>query len=366
MESYKMLSQLEDIPKSESVISAGSNGELYTDIIKMKDDDIFVDASIYSTIIGYQVLETRNIPDELFEAYAESYTRMSENTSLYEKYKEVLENGEKSVIGLVNGVKGKFFEFHVEDNLSEEFPGFDFTIAPNPTQPVWDISGENTETGETMLVQVKMWKDTSASKLSSIMEDNPDVLYATSSEIREKILKINPELEGQFIPIDISNYEFTENVKDALETLKGNLGFDLPDEIFALAPYSTEIILGLKTISDIIKVNRDYKLLNKNKKSRMAAVKVLILFQRFGVNSVLAFGGGAAGTLVTPGLGTAVGSVGGLVLASQINKYIQPHSLNIANSLVGINQEDYFYFKNMEHVHSLAISFRERASYFKH
>ena len=155
-------------------------------------------------------------------------------------------------------------------------------------------------------------------------------------------------------------------MKDALETLKGNLGFDLPDEIFALTPYLTEIILGVRTIFDIIQVNRDFKQLNKNKKSRMAAVKVLILFQRFGVNTVLVYGGALGGSIFVPGLGTAVGSVGGLLLASKINQYIQPYSLTIANALAGISQEDYFYYKNMDKIHKLAISYRENVSYFQH
>ena len=59
-----------------------------------------------------------------------------------------------------------------------------------------------------------------ANHLSNIMQSNPDVYYATSSEIREKILAAKPELQEQFIPIDISSYEFTQDVQDGLETLR--------------------------------------------------------------------------------------------------------------------------------------------------
>ena len=58
----------------------------------LKDRDVVLQAGIYSSIIGYQILETRNVPDELFAAYASQYPQLSNSgVSLYEKYVEVYE-----------------------------------------------------------------------------------------------------------------------------------------------------------------------------------------------------------------------------------------------------------------------------------
>ncbi|MDE0583240.1 DUF456 domain-containing protein [Planococcus sp. A6] len=366
MESYKKLELLKQIPKSEALRSNLSKEEMYASLEVLKDRDVLVQASIYSSIVGYQILETRNIPDELFTAYATQYPQMFENgTSLYEKYLEVFDKGEGSVLGLVNGVKGKFFEYHVQENLAERYQDYEFTISDVANQPIWDIKGVNPETGEELFIQVKMMAATQANKLSNIMQDNPGVYYAASSEIREKILDKKPELNGQFVPIDISNYEFTQGVKDGLETLRENLGIDVPDEIFAFAPYSTEIILGVRLLLDLASVNRDFKQVQATDKARLSAVKVLILFSRFGVNTILGFTGSSIGTLVTLGVGTAVGGVSGVVLGSIINKKIAPYSLSIAYSLLKLSEEDVFYYKNIERINNLAYRYRENKLYLK-
>lgn len=67
-----------------------------------------------------------------------------------------------------------------------------------------------------MLIQVKMMDTAQTNHLSNIMQSNPDVYYATSSEIREKILAARRNLFG---PIDISSYG-TRCVQDGLETLR--------------------------------------------------------------------------------------------------------------------------------------------------
>ncbi|MBJ8018705.1 DUF456 domain-containing protein [Bacillus cereus group sp. N34] len=362
MESYKMLGSLKKIPKSESTSSDLSKEEMFFHLETLKDRDVVLQAGIYSSIIGYQILETRNVPDELFDAYASQYPNMSSNgVSLYEKYVEVYENGEGSISGLVNGVKGKQFEYYVQDLLPDRYPNYDFIIAESANQPIWDIKGISQGNGEEMLIQVKMMAPAQANHLSNIMQANPNVYYATSSEIREKILAAKPELEEQFIPIDISNYEFTQGVKDGLETLRENLGIDVPDEIFALAPYSTEIILGIRLLLDLASVKRDFEQVQITDKARLGAVKVLILFSRFGINAILGAVGSSLGSMVTPGIGTAVGVVGGVVVGSILNRKIAPYSLKIAYTLVGLDEEDVFYFKNIKKIDDLAIEYRNNS-----
>lgn len=366
MESFKMLELIEHIPKSDSFENNQSIVEMHSLLDVLKDRDVIVQASLYASIIGYQFLETRNIPDEIFDAYASQYPKeFNSGVSLYDKYLDVIERGENSVTGLISGVKGKFFEFHVQENLSERYPNYNFTISEIANQPIWDIKGINLETSEEVLIQVKMMNVDQASKLTNIMENNPDVYYATSSEIREKILANKPELEDQFIPFDISNYEFTKEVQDGLETLRENLGIDIPDGIFELAPYTTEIILGIRLLLDIASVNRDFKQVQATDKARLSAVKVLILMSRFGVNTLLGAALSAGGSAIAPGVGTAIGGVSGVVLGNMINKKIAPYSLSIAYSLLRLSEEDIFYFKNKVKVTNLALEYRKNALYLQ-
>jgi hypothetical protein len=268
----------------------------------------------------------------------------------------MLEKGDPSVTGFISNMKGKVFEVYLKDNLPLDYPGYSFEIAKDPTQPVWDLTGISENGGEEIFVQAKMWDESRARDLIELMEENPDVLYATNIEMREKIVEINPELVNRFVPVDLSNFEFTDDVRDALETLADNFGLNMPDSVFALVPYSTEIILGVKFIFELASVNRDFSKVNFDEKSRIAALKVLVLFTRFGVTTILTFAGSAAGSFV-PGYGNVVGGIGGAIASSMINKIIKPYILEIAYKLVGIHPEDMFYYKNSDRIDKLGISY---------
>ena len=66
---YEILSNvgvIKKIPKSASTSSDLSKEEMFSHLETLKDRDVVLQAGIYSSIIGYQILETRNVPDELF------------------------------------------------------------------------------------------------------------------------------------------------------------------------------------------------------------------------------------------------------------------------------------------------------------
>lgn len=181
------------------------------------------------------------------------------------------------------------------------------------------------------------------------------------NEIEEKLKKY--ELEDKEKERQEANKACVEarimNVARHKYNLRENLGIDVPDEVFALAPYLTEIILGIRLLLDLALVNRDFKKVQTTDKARLGAVKVLILFSRFGVNTILGIAGTSIETAVTPGVGTAIGGVSGVVVGSIINKKIAPYSLNIAYSLLRLNEEEIFYFKNMERIHNLDLEYRK-------
>jgi len=191
MESIRLIDKLEDIP----VNSKYADIDIYemTDVLHTKETtDCFIETAFAVEIGMIQLFNSRNIPDNLFEAYNSSFS--NSEMSLYEHYKEILGRGEDSVLGFINNLKGKFFEYELPEKLKEIYPDHNFKIVTNPTQPVWDIEAINSDGITDFLVQAKMWQEENAKNLQGIMESNPDVLYAVSNEIRNKILDSSPEL----------------------------------------------------------------------------------------------------------------------------------------------------------------------------
>ena len=56
-------------------------------------------------------------------------------------------------------------------------------------------------------------------------------LFAVSNEIRSTVLSEHPELSGQFIDLNLSNYEITSEVEENLDLLVENQRIDVPDEV---------------------------------------------------------------------------------------------------------------------------------------
>ncbi|WP_214786067.1 DUF456 domain-containing protein [Exiguobacterium sp. s183] len=357
MESIKLLNELERLPKTETISGDDFKFQAFNTLVSLKNRDAMLEAGIQSGLAGYQLLELRNVPDGLSKSFELQYPRLFENgTSLYSKYVELEKSGEQSVQGLINGLKGKYFEQHVHEQLSDQYPEYKFQIAELSNQPIWDIKGIHNGTGEELFIQVKMMNSKRVHDLKEIMKENPDIYYATSTEIREKILEHSPELMEQFIPIDISEYTFTQEVEEGLALLAGNYGLDLPDKVFELVDFAPEIMLGVRTLFDIAQVQRDFGQVKTTDKSRLAAAKVLILISKFGVNVFFVKIGSLAGFAVHPVAGVAGGFTGHIV-ARKINKEIAPHSLKLAYQLLQLSETDIFYFKNFERINRLLLEY---------
>lgn len=360
MESVELLNDICKIPKATEYENKNFS-EILNLLNGKKTEDCFIEASFIAEIGAIELFNSRNIPDYMFDAYKDSFS--NSDISLLEHYQQMLDNGDKSLLGFINNLKGKVFEFELEGKLENLYPGFDFNLADSPTQPIWDLKGIN-EYGEELLVQAKLWGEGSYSKLISLMEENPNVLYAASNEIREKVLQSSPELANQFVDIDVNNYEFTEGVKENLELLVNNMGIDVPDGLGDLLPYISEIVLGMRLIMDLISVQRDFKNISAEDKAKLSAVKVIVLLSRYGVTlgctTICGIAGGSLGGIIPGvgnGLGGVAGGIGGAVLAGKINKEIKPYMLDISLKLVGLDKEDMFYFSNKKLIDNLAISY---------
>lgn len=364
MKSLKLISKLEKIPLKRE------HNRYSLQIISQEMSQIHRDYFVIETAIGLEssfssIFDERNIPDDLQQAYQLAFSDVSTHKTLFERYSQILEKGPDSADSFVSTIKGKLFELRLPELLENQFPDYSFEIASNPTQPIWDIVA-NSSDGESILIQAKMGGANYASDVLERMQDNPDVLFATSSEIRDKILSSHPELINQFVDVDLSNFDFTSNVNHDLELLADNLGIDIPDDIGEIIPYLSEIILGIRLIKDLISVQRDFKSISATDKAKLSAVKSIVLFSRFGVSivctTVCSAGGAAAGSIF-PGAGTLIGGISGAVagafMSSKLNKHLKPYYMDFALGITGLTENDIFYFRNKNTIDGIGYAFSE-------
>lgn len=349
MESSKYISELEKLPGESSEYSLD---ELLGKSKALKSNIGVIEGAIAAEIGLEYVFDTYNVDDTIQEAYGLAYNRLAEQKTLYEK---ALEENSEGIDGLISGIKGKLFEINLEGQLENQFPGFDFTISENPTQPIWDLQGVGPD-GQEILVQAKMGAAEYASEVKERMLDNPDVLFATSTEIQEKILEESPELADQFIDINVSNMELTEGVQSGLDQLLDNYGIDIPDGVDELLPIVGEIIAGIKLLIELSLVNRDFSKVNINDKRRIQGLRAVMAISRFGVNATLALIGSVAGSPGGP-IFAGLGGLGGLGIGIYINKKIKPYLHEYTLGLMGLSEDDLFYLRNKEPIDNLGNDF---------
>ena len=242
------------------------------------------------------------------------------------------------------------FEFKITCN--REFPGYSFELVEKQNEPIKDIIATSPD-GTTEQIQVKVGGEEYAGEVLTSMQENPDVLFVVSNEIRATILAKHPELSAQFIDVNLSNYELTTEVEEGLDLLLDNSGVDVPDTVGGILPYATEIALGIRLLRDIVNTERDFEAVAFDDRKRVHAMKALVLFQRFGISTVLTtvggVVGGAAGTAI-PIIGNVIGAIGGAIggagLAALLSSKLRPHMLEIGMELAGLTEDDLFYFKN--------------------
>lgn len=349
MKSVKYIQDLESIPVSS--ISSPQNKwseEIINRSDKLKGESYAIEAGVATEIGLISAFNKFNIDDSYFEAFSKAYPRLSETVSLYQKSQEATEAGVRSMTSLVSNVKAKVFEVELVESLNKAYPGWDFQLAERANQPVWDLKGVGPN-GEEMLVQAKMYAEKSAGKVTGAMENNPDVFFATSTEVQNKIIENTPDLSEQLILTNTSNIELTEDVSSGLDQLMANYGLDVPDKIGEYLPFIGEIVLGVKLLIEIAKVNRDFSKIDLNEKRRIQGLRAIMAISRFGIVSVLAITGGA--------LGGPFGALGGVGVAMIINNKIKPHINDIALKLMELDNDELVYLKNKESIDNLATRF---------
>ena len=320
----------------------------------MTSSAIEVGAGAEVAFVG--MFDARNIPDDLFEAFRLASPGVSADHTLYERYLEMVERGPQSVTGFVSNVKGKLAELRLPEHLEREFPGYTFNLAESQNQPGWDLIGASNEGGPDLLIQAKMGAAEYADGALERMQADPEYIFATSIEIRSAILSGSPELAERFSSFNMSNYQFTSEVADKMDLLARNFGIDVPDTVGDFLPYVTEIVLGIRLLCDIARVERDFQAVAIDDRGRVHAMKALALFQRFGFSAVCTTIGGAKGTVIMPGFGTAGGAISGAVLAAYLNKKVRPYTMDFAMFLVRDTEDDIFYFRNKSSIDQIGTA----------
>ena len=303
------------------------------------------------------LFEARNVSDVLNEAYSLAFTSASQSKSLCEHFSEVKVLGDRSIGGFVSSLKGKVAELESVRLLEEWSPGYKFEIMPNPNQPVYDLIGRGPEGVEDVLVQVKARTVGSVGDVLDRMEETPShVRFALSSEIYDKIVDASPELSGRLTDLEIEISELTEDVKSGLGTLSTNLGIDVPDSLGEMLPYIGETVLAIRLITQIISTEGDLKGIEISNRSRVHAIRTLALMAKFGVTQVCALGGGFAGTAVNPGVGSAIGAIGGAGGAMLLNRLLEPRMEEVAIAIVGGDGDEIFYLMNKSAIDEIGNS----------
>ena len=365
MRSLSLLPRLQELPKERGE-NRHSTKEHLKALLSM-DRAAYAAEHAAATAAGFwAVFDIVNVDDTFSKAYQAQYPNLADDHSLHEQWLEMMERGEGPMKGFISGVKGKVAEFSVADQLRDAgWTGVE--IAPNPTQPIFDITATPPQGGTAMFWQVKTGGTEYARDVADAMSENPDVQFAVSSEIYERIADSSPESVDQLMNIG-SDWEVVEDIQDGLGTLTANLGIDVPDSLVEIIPYAAAIMASARLIYSIIRTERDFREVDRTTRNKIQVVQTLCLMARMGVRTVLltagGMGGGVAGTAV-PGVGNAVGgiagTIGGGLMGMYLNRHLQPHMLRVALGIWGMEEDDLFYFKNKSRIDLIALSFQRNA-----
>lgn len=367
MQSTELLPALRELPadKPEQRLSYREQiHSLIANDAKMTAAEVVSAASITTGLLWSSI----DIDDELHHRLQEAYERaapvQSQNVPLHQAFADARSDGAESVDGFVSNIKGKVAELDLANRLQDQ--GFEVRIPNAQNYPDIDLLAIMPD-GTEIPIQVKTQAAESAGNIHSLMIDNPDTLYANSSELFNRIADSNPELASQMIDIG-SNSELTGEVNEGLDLLTNNMGIDVPDGVGEILPYAGAIIAGARLVYGVIRTEQQFKAIDRTNRNKVQVVQALTTMSRMGVTTVLstvgAMGGAAAGSLI-PGIGNLAGGIAGTLtgagMGMYLNRHLQPHILSLALDITGLTDEDLFYFKNKPHIDQVAWSFRQTA-----
>lgn len=163
----------------------------------------------------------------------------------------------------------------------------------------------------------------------------------------------------------LDGFEFLSESMGDFDAVFEAIGIEIPDGLDIL-PGMTEIILGVRLIMDYTDVKKEFSNMPTENQNRLFMAKTLVTLSRFGVTATLTTLGGISGgaTGVAFGgvgsiIGAPVGAITGAYTASKLNKKVMPYSREMIFSLLEIDTEDIFYFKNKERIDLIGHKLRD-------
>ena len=365
MESVALLPSLRELP-GQAPEEPKSRREFLADLIKTDSSFHAAELTAANSFALWGIFDDINVDDGLFEAFEKAYPGQALDQSLHGQWIEMIDRGNWSPVGFINGLKGKLAEIQYQDLLEQN--GYTDVIIPDdPTQPVWDISA-TAPSGEHVLIQVKTGAAGYAGDVQDLISEDAGIEFAVSSEIYNEITGNSPELAERMVDMG-PDFALVADVNDGLNTLSENMGIDVPDGVGEIVPYAAAIIAGARLIYSVIRTEQQFKAADRTTRNKIQVVQTFALMSRMGVSTVLAVAGGKGGALaasVIPGVGTAVGGVAGSVTGAGVgmylNRHLQPRMLDLALDITGLTHDDLFYFKNRERVEELAASLQGMAT----
>ena len=318
MQSTEYISELQELP-SVAYEEHQSAEDIVSELADMDATFFAADTTSESSQAMLSAVGGGYVDDKVRQAYEMAYPNQAAEHSLHEHLVELEARGEGSTEGFINGIKGKMGELDAKEFMEDH--GFqNVEIAPDPTQPIWDISAIS-ESGEQVFIQVKTGAASYGADVIDAMEASPDVPFLVNTEIYNWISANHPHLLGQvgnFEATSATGYHQVEGMEDGLTTLSDNMGIDVPGGVTDLLPYVGAIIAGARLIYSIVSTERKFKEADRTTKNKIQVVQTLTLMSRMGVSAVLAIAGGQAGAAagglfgsVVPGVGNAAGGIGG-------------------------------------------------------
>ena len=366
MQSLNLMPELLKLPAGPTDIPQSSRDRL-TALVGADRAVYAAEISSASSAGLWTVFDEANVDDNLRAAYEAQYPNLAADHSLCEYWQSMMDRGEASMQGFINGIKGKLAEFNAAEQLRDA--GYtNVTIAENSTQPVFDITAIPPGGGAEVSWQVKTGGADYASEVLDAMKRSPDVHFAVSSEIHDQISESAPEMAERMLELD-ADLELVSGIQDGLETLSNNLGVDVPDSLAEIIPYGAAIAASARLLYGVIRTEREFRAADRTTRNKIQVVQTLTLMSRMGISSVLAYAGGMGGTAagsVIPGVGNLAGGIAGSLagagMGMYLNRHLQPRMLSLALGITGLEQDDLFYFKNKPRIDLLALSFQRTAA----
>ena len=209
-------------------------------------DAVALTAALDVVVFGDQV-DTIAITPEMEKAFGLAASNVASRMTLAERFAELGDSSENERRGFLNLLKGKLFEVTVHDRLNDGQRVGDLVLsagqraelAPDPTNPGWDLRIVNSDGSTNELLQLKATD--SLQPISDALANAPEFRVLATDEGVDQAVEslLNPE---NLLRSGISDTQLEDKVAAPMEPLL-DTGFE--DFFEAVVPGLPFVLIGL-------------------------------------------------------------------------------------------------------------------------